>query len=99
MIDFLVLHRDYESNHRHYRSVPELVREGLLFTDDKREFVVEWLGKMLGTDLYDAYLSGRIAKRFIRSLFMRPLDRPGAAQGAYFATVRRLSKPSHRVAA
>jgi len=97
MIDFLVLHRDYEANHRHYRSVPDLVRQGMLFTEDKLEFVVEWLGKMLATDLYDAYLSGRIAKRFVRSLFMRPLDRPCAAHDAYFAVVRRLSKGSRRL--
>lgn len=99
MIDFLVLHRDYESNHRHYRGVPELIRQGMHFTDDKREFVVEWLGKMLGTDLYDAYIKGRIAKRFIRSLFMRAQDLPGAARDTYLAAVRRIAKPAQRVAA
>ena len=98
MIDFLVLHRDYESNDRHYRGVPELIRQGMHFTDFKREFVVEWLGQMLGTDLYDAYLNGRVAKRFIRSLFMRSVDRPGAARNAYHATVRRLKKPARRLA-
>ena len=98
MIDFLVLHKDYEANLKRYRGVPDLVRQGLLFTGAKREFVISWLGQMLGTELYEAYLSGRVAKRFLRSLVMRPLHKPGAARAAYEAVVRRRSKTHRRVA-
>ena len=96
MIDFLVLHKDFEAYHRNYRGMPELIRLGIHFAGDKLEFVTGWLGTMLGTQLYDAYLNGRIAKRFIRSLFLRPLEPPGAPRAVYFAAVRRLIQRSRR---
>ncbi len=96
MIDFLVLHKDYEAYLHRYRGMPELLRQGVLFAGAKREFVTSWLGQMLGTQLYEAYLNGRVAKRFLRSLFMRPLHRAGTARTAYFATVRRATKITRR---
>lgn len=97
MVDFLVLHKDYETNLRKYHHTPELISAGRCFTGDKFEFVTTRLGQMLGTQLYDAYLAGQIAKRFLRSLFMRALHKPGAARIAYFAAVRRLKPPrTHR---
>lgn len=96
MIDFLVLHKDYEANHQHYRGVPELIGEGVHSSGEKFEFFTRWLGQMLGTELYEAYLRGRIAKRFLRSLFMRPLDAPGAARAAYFAATRKIRMPNRR---
>lgn len=100
MIDFLVLHKDYETHQRHYRHFPDLLRIGLQYTEARFEFVTEKLGQMLGTELYDAYVSGSLAKRFLRSLFMRPLERrTGAARAAYYAAVRRLAKPRRRAAA
>ncbi len=96
MIDFLALHKDYEANLRHYRGLPDLIRQGTHFTGDKFEFVTVWLGQMLGTELYEAYLGGKIAKRFLRSLFMRPLHKPGAARASYMAAVRRTKRPLRR---
>jgi hypothetical protein len=98
MIDFLVLHKDYEANHLRYRGAPDLIRQGLHFTGDKLEFVTSWMGQMLGTELYEAYLNGSVAKRFLRSLFMRPLHRPGIARAAYHAIVRKMKKPQRRAA-
>ena len=99
MIDFLVLHKDFEANHRHYRGIPDLIRQGVNFTGDKLEFVTSWLGQMLGTELYEAYLRGRVAKRFLRSLFMRPLQTSGTARATYMAVVRRTRKLPRRAAA
>ncbi len=99
MVDFLVLHKDFEANHRLYRGVPDLIRQGILFTGDKRDFLTTWLGQMLGTELYEAYLTGRVAKRFVRSLFLRRLSRPGAARATYQAVARRMKKPARRSAA
>jgi hypothetical protein len=93
MVDFLVQHKDYEKNYRHYRGVPELLRKGLRYSGGEMEFVSEKLGQMLGTELYDAYLNGAVKKRFLRSLFMRTLEKPGAARAAYYAVARRISKP------
>ncbi len=92
MQDFLVLHRDYECNHRQYRRVPELIEQGIAYRGEKFGYLTRQLGQMLGSDLYDAYLAGRVAKRFLRALFFRKLDAPGAARCAYFAVARRMHK-------
>ncbi len=96
LIDFLVLHKDYEVNHRHYRDTPDLIQQAFHYTGDKAEFVTEWLGQMLGTQLYEAYLKGRVSKRFLRSMFFRPLQRLGAATAAYNAIIRKVTKTGRR---
>lgn len=81
--------RDFAESYRTY----DVVR-----THAQRVYGIDWLGQMLGTELYEAYLSGRVAKRFLRSLFMRPLHRPGTARAAYHATVRKIKRPPKRLA-
>lgn len=90
MVDFLVLHRDYEADCSRYRERPALLDEGTLWEDKRREFVTRWLGRMLGSDIYDAYVRGNLGKRSLRSLFVRRLDKPEAARTAYFVTARKL---------
>ena len=97
MIDFLVLHKDYEVHARRYRQVPDLIRMGLRYGGDKFDFVTEKLGQILGNQLYEAYLAGRVAKRFLRSIFMRRLHRTAAAHDAYYAIVRKLAPATRRV--
>ena len=92
MVDFLVLHKDYEANHRHYHAVPPLMLQGLQYRGAKADYAARRLGYILGSDLYDAYIGGRVAKRFLRSLFFRKLDAPGAARAAYYAAVRKVGK-------
>ncbi|HYG99937.1 MAG TPA: ChaN family lipoprotein [Terriglobales bacterium] len=96
MIDFLVLHRDYETNCRNYRERPQLLHEGVGWPGARFDFVTQWLGRLLGSQIYDAYVSGRVAKRFIRALFLRNLDKPGTARTLYFVTIRRLRQPRRR---
>lgn len=90
MIDFLVLHKDFEANQKRYCSVPVLVTEGLRYTGEKFEFVTRQLGYMLGSELYDAYLQGKVAKRYLRALYFRSLEEPGSARGMYLAIVDRI---------
>ncbi len=85
MIDFLLMHKDWEANTRRYPTVPELIRLGLGFTR-KFAFATEKLGYMLGSELYDAYLAGRLSKRYIRSLFFRKLN--GSAARRYLSPDR-----------
>jgi hypothetical protein len=92
LVDLLVLHKDYEANLRHYRERPEALSELVQCEGDKLAYATRQLGYLLGNELYDAFISGRIAKRFLRSLFLRHLDKPGAARTAYFATQRRLRR-------
>jgi hypothetical protein len=97
MIDFLVLHKDYEASALHYREVPSLVHEGTLWNGQRRAYTTRTLGAMLGSELHDAYLHGRVTKRFLRSLYFRDLERD--ARTVYFVAVRRLRKPRRKLLA
>ena len=90
LIDFLVLHKDYESNQKRYWAVPALMNEGVRSTGEKFDFATRQLGYMLGSELYDAYLQGKIAKRYLRTLYFRSLDSLGTPRETYFAIVSRL---------
>ncbi len=92
MVDFLVLHKDYEANHRHYRAMPPLMIQGFQCQGEMADYATRWLGYILGSELYDAYIAGRVAKRFLRSLYMRKLDSPGVARATYYAAVRRIGR-------
>jgi hypothetical protein len=98
MIDFIVLHKDFESNARQYPVLPPLIRKGISFTGAKFAFSTEKLGYMLGTQLYDAYVAGRLSKRYIRSLFFRKLNGPAARNG-YFQIARKTRAPRRKALA
>jgi len=89
-VDFLVLHREFETNARRYAETPELIRDGVESTGKKFDYATQQLGYLLGSDLYDAYLEGRITRRSLRQLFLLHLEEPGAAHQAYFSLVRKL---------
>jgi hypothetical protein len=95
MVDFLVLHKDYEASTRRYVTTPALIEEGVRFAGERFDFSTRQLGYMLGTELYDAYVAGRVGKRFLRSLFFHKLDHADGAQ-FYFAVVRRVRRPRKR---
>jgi hypothetical protein len=99
MLDFLVLHKDYEQNLRGWIEVPELLREGVRFSGERFSFLSRMIGQILGSEIYDAWIAGRVAKRTLRSLFFRPLDSPGAARTLYFTIVRRIRKTRRRLLA
>jgi hypothetical protein len=85
LIDFIVLHRDFECHARQYCLVPDLIREGRSYTGSRAAFTSRWLGRLLGCELYDAYLKGVVGKRNIRKLFLKQIADPKAA---YFKLVR-----------
>lgn len=89
LLDFLVLHKDYEANCRYYRECPELLVEGVQWSGERFDFATRWLGRLLGSQLYDAYIGGHVTRRFVRSLFVRKFRKPGSARTAYFVTARR----------
>ena len=72
---------------------PALMQEGVEFTGEKFEYTTRRLGYMLGSELYDAYLAGRVSKRFLRSLFYRNLNVPGSARETYFAVASKIRRP------
>jgi hypothetical protein len=94
MLDFLVLHKDVEANR--YFDLPPLVRKGLQYTGAQLEFVTRALGQMLGGEIYDAYVAGRVHRRFLRSLFVR---QPGSPRETYFSIVKRVQRGRKRALA
>ncbi len=98
MMDFLVLHKDYEGSTRRYVATPALIEEGVHFTGERFDFATRQLGHMLGTELYDAYVAGRVSKRFLRSLFFHKEEGGEPARDFYFAIVRRTRRSRKRSA-
>ena len=96
VIDFIVLHRDFELNTSQYRVIPELIREGRSYSDKRFDFASRWLGRLLGSELYDAYLKGSVAKRSIRKLLLDPHQNP---KTAYFRIAQKCRSRRWNIAA
>jgi hypothetical protein len=92
MLDFLALHRGFERKAGLRQNPPKLILEGRAYTGEKLEYATAKLGYMLGSDLYDAYLEGRVTKRFVKDLLLHHLDQPGSAEKAYFSLVRKVGR-------
>jgi uncharacterized iron-regulated protein len=82
IIDFLAWHREARCTQRERPAAPDWTRV-LAFTGGKLEYVTQQLGYLLGNDLYDAYLEGRVGAAALRRLFLAHLEEPGAAREAY----------------
>ena len=82
IIDFIAWHRESGSVPRDRAAAPDWTRV-LAFTGRKWEYATQQLGYLLGNDLYDSYLEGRIGAAALRKLFLEHMEEPGAAQVAY----------------
>lgn len=68
---------------------------------DKFELSAQELGYRLGSQIYDAYLAGKVAASGLRRLFLAHLDEPGLARkvcAAVIAKLRAASRPLTRSA-
>ena len=81
-LDFLAWHRQSRRTPRIRPAGPDWTRV-LACTGRKWEYVTEQLGSLLGNDLYDAYLDGRIGPAALRRLFLTHLEEAGAAREVY----------------
>ena len=99
MLDLVTLHRDFECNAHHYRRIPQLISEGRSYTGSKLHFVTSLLGQFLGVRSYQLYLKGGVDRRYLRSLYFRPLEKPGEPKLAYFQLARRTRGRWRRLAA
>ncbi len=75
VLDFLVEHRA--------RRASEALAAAPRFTGRKLEYAAEQLGYLTGTDLYDAYIEGRLTTAALRKLFLTHIEEPGVAREAY----------------
>jgi len=89
VLDFLVWHRESRHPEGPRPAGPDWSRV-LAFSGRKREYVMEQLGCLLGNDLYDAYIDGRIGPAALRRLFLAHVEEPGAAGEAYATLNTRL---------
>ena len=89
-IDFLLLHRLLEVDAKQCEQVRGSLDEGIRSSGAKFEYITGQLGYLLGCDLYDGYLEGRVPPAFVRGLFLTHVDEPGTARDAYFTLVQRL---------
>ena len=76
-LDFLILHRASPG-------------QAPTFTGRKYEYVAKQLGYLAGTDLYDAYLEGRLTTAALRKLFLAHIEQPDVARDAYMQLRTRL---------
>ena len=81
-LDFLTWHRESWGTPRKRPAGPDWSRV-LAFTGRKWEYVTEQLGCLLGNDLYDAYIDGRIGPGALRRLFLTHIEEPSAAGKVY----------------
>jgi len=81
-LNFLWWHRQSGRSQRSHPAGPDWTR-ALAFTGRKWEYVTEQLGSLVGNDLYDAYIDGRIGAPALRRLFLAHLEEPGVASEAY----------------
>jgi Haem-binding uptake, Tiki superfamily, ChaN len=69
--------------------------------EEKFQLAARDLGFRIGSQIYDAYLAGKVAPRGLRRLFLAHLDEPGLARkvcAAVIAKLRALSRPMARAA-
>ncbi len=67
----------------------------------KRDSAAQELGCRIGSQIYDAYLAGKIAPSGLRRLFLAHLDEPGMARkvcNAIIGKLRSISRPLSRAA-
>src|ERR1700731_23680 len=95
-LDFLLLHRLLELDVKQYDRVRGSLDEGIRSSGAKFEYITQQLGYLLGCDLYDGYLEGRVTPGFVRTLFLTHVEEPGAARDAYFGLVQRLRAVGRR---
>ncbi len=99
VVDCVMLHRDYESHRQSYAAPPSLFRELVSSSPAAAKVFARQLGRLLGGDLYRAYLAGFVSRRTIRSLFFRKLQ-GGKAREIYFSLARSVrSTRTNRIAA
>jgi len=94
-LDFLIQHRqhDFRDNRRARRQTPSPESPAPVapaFTGRKYEYVAERLGYLIGNDLYDGYLEGRLTTAALRKLFLTHIEQPGVAREAYVQLRTRL---------
>ena len=73
---------------QHRRHSAEVYSSAVALDTHRRELAIQLLGHLLGSDLYRAYINGRLSRRFLRGLFFRDLAKRGDARAIYVRATR-----------
>lgn len=88
-VQFLQQHREtlasFSSSARGNRKAALYLLE---FNGRTYQYIIERLGYLTGSDIYDAYIEGKLSVQGLRKLFLTHIERPNLA----FATYRQLSR-------
>jgi hypothetical protein len=88
LLDWIVLHKDYEKNTAEYRHPPAKLI-GIAELDPAQRTVAALLmGHLLGSELYTAYVQGNLGKRALKNVFFRSTEKSGAARSLYFRAAK-----------
>jgi hypothetical protein len=89
--DLLLWHRDLEGTLSTYNNFQKTIA-GQMPQLPESDFLARQLGYLLGSDLYTAYLEGRLTPGAARRLLLAPRDADGAPPRAYFDLLRSLRR-------
>ena len=93
-IDLALWHRDLETTLVRFEDFRETLA-GEMPAPSESDFLVRQLGLLLGSDIYTAYLQGRLTPGRVHRLFLTPCGAPEAALRAYFDLIHGMRRP-HR---
>ncbi|MGH9565325.1 MAG: hypothetical protein ACRD4I_05040, partial [Candidatus Angelobacter sp.] len=97
LLDFLLLHKQFELQPRRCTEAPAPLRSGIKAGGKRREFLVRHLGAILGAELHDAYVAGILGKSYLRALFFRKTHLPGVAKRTYFDLAKQIGTHRNRL--
>ena len=81
------------------RAACEKAAQAAVRAPEKFETFAHDLGFRIGSEIYDAYLAGKVAPRGLRRLFLAHLDEPGLARKVCAAVIARVRSASRRAQA
>jgi hypothetical protein len=81
------------------RAACEKAAQSVVRAPEKLETFAQDLGFRVGSQIYDAYLAGKVAPRGLRRLFLAHLDEPGLARKVCAAVIARLRSASRKAQA
>jgi uncharacterized iron-regulated protein len=91
IIDFILLHKKFETRYAEYDEVPEELLRGIRSGPKRGNVLVHELGYFLGQQIYDGYHAGAITRKEISDLFRKKLVDTGSALRTYLDLVEKLS--------
>ena len=96
LVDFLVMHKDYEAHRSKYLRIPVLIEQGMASAGKQFRYLTRRLGELLGHELYEAYVAGEVSKRMLRAAYFHSGSGRCTAESTYFTLARRCALHSRK---